>query len=104
MATMGRIGLLAAYSSEQGPGFMDLMGSTATWITATIPITVMRGRCRSAVRIPSRTFRATRRGMGKAMWVTQVTIQAVNTVPDFRVAGTLGAVMVAAVTAKKMVD
>jgi hypothetical protein len=70
---------------------MDLAASTATWITATIHIMVMRDRCRIAVITPSPTFKGMKRVMDKATLATRDMSRAENTAPDSQAVGILAA-------------
>src|SRR5580698_9397694 len=104
MVTMGRIGLLAAYSSELGPGITAITDSTAMSTTATILVTATPDPTRPAASNPSTTSTQTRLGTGKGTWAIPVMMGAANMLLDSRAEGILVAagILVAEVTAREL--
>jgi hypothetical protein len=100
MATMGRIGSVADYSSELARGFMAVTAFTATLTIAMILITVIGDRFPSVESSRSITSMRTRRETGEVTWGMPVMRGAVNTALELR-ADTVAAAMVVAGAGKR---
>src|SRR5579862_5621617 len=78
-ATTGRIGLWAECLLERARGSMVVTAFTDMSTTGLIRITAMLGRCRSAGRSASTTFREMRREMDEETWATPAMNRGVST-------------------------
>ena len=84
MATMDRIGSIAACSSELAHGFMARRAFTVMLTIAMILITVTLDRFQSVGNSRSITFMRTRRATGEATSATLAMMLAMNTAPERR--------------------